>query len=131
MEKFGGLVFPFASYDDPNSRSTEEILRATSEGIVGLRIRHKLNSDQRCASSPISRASLVLFGPKPEKHATLPAYKVNLSVPSPLFIMDLVNQRPNFADIYPNIAAVLQNDPRLPEETNASWSPCHEDRTSF
>src|ERR1700728_1367471 len=90
-----------------------------------------MNSDQRCASSPISRASLVLFGLKPESTQHCQYTKSNLSAPSPLFIMDLVNQRPNFADIYPNIAAVLQNDPRLPEETNTSWSPCHDDCTGF
>jgi hypothetical protein len=45
--------------------------------------------------------------------------------------MDLVYQCPNLAYVYPNIAAVLQDHSRLPEETDARWSSRQEDCTGF
>jgi hypothetical protein len=49
----------------------------------------------------------------------------------PIFIMNLVYQRPNLAYVYPNIAAVLQNHSGLPEETDASWCSGQEDCSGF
>jgi len=40
--KFGSLVFRFALYKGPTFKSTRNFRETTGEGIVDLRIRHKL-----------------------------------------------------------------------------------------
>lgn len=69
----------------------------------------------------------------PEAGTVAIVYTVSSSSKSrlPLFIMNLIYQCPNLADVYPNIAAVLQNHSRLPEKAYASGCSCQEDGAGF